>query len=85
MSGWPHGPRFVVVEAEGFRTHIANSKTREPGLSAMVCDEAVNGRVVRTWRTEEIHGRLLTRRERARREAARLADELNAWDADMAP
>ena len=67
--------RFVVTELEGYTNTV-----RYPGLSVHVIDTAVNHRLVATYRTEDVNGRI--RRDGMRafvRESARAkAAELNA-------
>ena len=56
-----------------------------PGLTIWVADEALNGKEVRVWRSQEISGGWVRKTKRMRHEAAALAAELNAAEAeDMA-
>ncbi len=82
--------RFVVRELEGYRIrpssntgrHSKYGKGRPPGLTVWVGDEALNGKEVRVWRSEEMPSYLARewKREACRREARQLAARLNAAD-----
>ncbi len=83
--------RFVVRELEGYRINPSGNtgrsskygKGRPPGLTVWVGDEALNGKEVRVWRSEEmLHTAREWKRELCRREARALAAELNAAHRD---
>ncbi len=77
--------RFVVRELEGFRVTASAAahygKRKVPGLTVWVADEALGGKEIRVWRSEDMghHGRVWAR-EVCRRNAKKVARRLNAED-----
>jgi hypothetical protein len=74
------GRRFVVRELEGPPIKPGASRragVRAVGLTVWVADEAFYGREVRVWRSEEDQSKWF-KRQRMRRAAQALADELEA-------
>jgi hypothetical protein len=83
MSVWPAGPRFVVHEFFG-ALNVGNGGFSQPGYSTWVADDAFHGKTIGLWRTEDYRGGMSfsKRLARSRDQARRLADRLNAEEAE---